>query len=130
VDDGLTRDSAIPATLNGTTTTDSTNATGTITRVGSSGTCGPDGHVVWFKWRATESATITATTLGSAYDTVLYLFRDGKFVDCHDDTGLGTDCPAGSGVDHCSKLVFESRRAGATTSRLPRLTAPPAETRT
>jgi hypothetical protein len=91
--EGFSKHTAVAATL-GTTTFDSTNASGML---GRGCTRDKNGHVVWFTWTATESATITADTLDSAYDTVLYVFQGGKLIGCNDDT-----------VDVASEVVFDS----------------------
>jgi hypothetical protein len=70
---------------------------------------GGDNHVVWFKWKATASALIRATTLGSTHDTVLYLFRGGRLIACDDDdANLGTGCPSGGPDTFCSNVGFQS----------------------
>jgi hypothetical protein len=86
--DGFTRHTAIEASgsLPVTRTIDSTNAPHSIGR----NTCGSserDSHVVWFKWTATTGpGPIDADTVGSSYDTVLYLFNPGgKLIGCNDD---------------------------------------------
>jgi hypothetical protein len=103
--EGFSKKTAVAATL-GSNTFDSTNASGTLRR--GCGSSDGNGHVVWFTWTATESATITADTLGSAYDTVLYVFQGGKLLGCNDDTDLGTECPTGAVNPVCSEVVFDA----------------------
>jgi hypothetical protein len=93
--DGFTRHTAIEVTLPSTTgPIDSTNAPHSISRrIGgqSCSSAGTDGHVVWFKWEATLSTgPINVDTLGSTYDTVLYVFQQGKLIECNDDAFQGT----------------------------------------
>jgi hypothetical protein len=109
---GFSRHTAIDIALNSTETFDSTDAPGTISRTdpqtGSPCSVTTSSHVVWFTWKATVSDTITATTVGSDYDTVLYVFRAGKLIGCNDDDPtLGSGCPAG-GDEHCSAVTFTS----------------------
>jgi hypothetical protein len=109
-EDGFARHTAIEANFPGTTTFDSTNAPATISRTFDGQSCssaGTDSHVVWFKWKATESSGIFATTVGSSYDTVLYVFRGGKLIGCNDDEDLlGPGC--GSSEPRCSRVAFTS----------------------
>jgi hypothetical protein len=100
--DGYTRHTAIPASL-GTTTFDSTNAPKSKNSCGSND---GDGHFVYFKWDATESATITADTQGSAYDTVMIVYLNGKQIGCNDDTNTSGTC--GGSATHCSVVTFDS----------------------
>jgi hypothetical protein len=103
---GRTSATAITLTTNATPT--DFRATGgykdTIT---SSSSCFvPDGHVVWFTWVATGTTTFSASTFGSSYDTIVFVY-DGSMVEigCNDEYDFGVDCGGGN---HCSKVVFSA----------------------
>jgi hypothetical protein len=109
---GFKKGDAITPAVPGSTTVDSTNAPQSISRTFDGSICGSpdskDSHVVWFKWTATTSSQITINTLGSDYDTVLYVFG-GKLIGCNDDTpSLGIGCPVASGQTRCSQVMFQA----------------------
>lgn len=55
--------------------------------------CGLVGHSVWYRWAPTSSFTATAHTEGSAFDTLLAVYKAKssglKHVACDDDSGVG-----------------------------------------
>ncbi len=84
--------SATPITADGTltgTTIFASNSTDPSTCASTSS--GPD---VWYRLDFTSTATVTFATLGSAFDTVLYVLSGsctGSEVACDDDGGTGLD---------------------------------------
>jgi hypothetical protein len=77
--------------------------------VSGTGCASPDGHAVWFTWDATSTTTFSASTIGSAYDTVVFVYDSGmNQIACNDDFDFGTPCPAASTTNHCSKAVFSA----------------------
>jgi hypothetical protein len=100
---GDSPETALDAVLNNTvsTTTQKYKATDTTN------TCTSMGHIVWFKWVATETGTVHASTFGSGYDTVLVVYDNNlSQIGCDDDYTFGDPCPTPKGnqtpQDHCS----------------------------
>lgn len=67
--------------------------------------CFADAQTLWFKFTATESARLTANTIGSNYDTELWLLTGSRrhltILDCNDDL-------AGGGHPSRSSLTFDA----------------------
>ncbi|HEX2219160.1 MAG TPA: PPC domain-containing protein [Gemmatimonadales bacterium] len=67
--------------------------------------CFADGQTVWFKFTATENARLTANTIGSSYDTELWLLTgtrgDLTILDCN-------DAVPGGGHPRTSALTFNA----------------------
>jgi hypothetical protein len=99
---GFSRSTALDAVMNGTVTIDSTGSTKGKLAHG----CAKSGYVVWFTWTADETAPIVATTAGSNYDTVLYVFEEHKLVGCNDNHAALT-CFANL-PNVCSEFDFQS----------------------
>jgi hypothetical protein len=99
---GFSKKTAIEVNVGGTASVDSAASTNTVTRP----VCGSDtgnSHAVWFTFTATSSQDLTADTVGSAYDTVLDVYRRGKFIDCNDDDFGGSSCGS---TGRCSRVGF------------------------
>jgi hypothetical protein len=105
---GHTPETAISLTTN---TPMDYRATGAFKGLASSNTActGVNGHAVWFTWVATDTTTFSASTLGSEYDTFVYVYDSGmNQISCNDDFDFGTPCPATGTANHCSKAVFSA----------------------
>ena len=99
---GFSKHTAVDATLNGTATVDATNAP----HATHNSACGvkTNDHVVWFKWTASETGSITADTANSYEDTVLFVYQGAKEIGCNDDNN-SVACNYDS---NCSQVVFDA----------------------
>lgn len=103
---GSTSASAIPLS---TSVTRDFRATGGYKGTVSGGCTSPDSHVVWFTWQATSTTLFFVSTFGSSYDTVVFVYDSlMNEIGCNDDYDFGTDCPAGTATNHCSRVFFSA----------------------
>jgi hypothetical protein len=75
------------------------------TTTSSCGSAEGDHHAVWFRWMPSFSATFSASTFLSRYDTVVTVYDSGfTEIACNDDHNFATECPPGNNL--CSFALF------------------------
>jgi hypothetical protein len=127
-DPGFSKGTAIHVGFNSTITgVDSSLST----KTDHAARCGADsnGHVVWYTATAPATGTATADTVGSDYDTVLNVYKRGKFLACNDDTSGTTsevtfDVVAGKQY-YFKVAAYDGDAGGDTVLHLSGVTPPP-----